>query len=227
MITKDGDEMTFDTFDTFDEGINYGGVRSKNEIRTLICYLFHSIKKPMDKNTVVEVIQNKGLANYFETSSCFDDLIFHKNLEPLEDDKKLFRLTDNGVMVAEQLENTLPLTVREKAYTCALELLEQKRVEKENAVTITKSDKGYNVNCHISGGDVDLVSFDIYAPDSKQAKLIKKNFHKNPERLYKLLIASLTKNEDMIEDTLTDLKKEIQRKKRANSGNSSNNRSAY
>ncbi len=29
-------------FDTFDEGINPGGMRSKNEIKTLICYLYNS-----------------------------------------------------------------------------------------------------------------------------------------------------------------------------------------
>ncbi|MEE3333414.1 MAG: DUF4364 family protein [Ruminococcus sp.] len=207
-------------FDTFDEGINYGGVRSKNEIRTLICYLFASIGKPMDKNTVVEVIQNKGLANYFETSSCFDDLIHHKNIELVDFDSKTYYLTDNGKMVATQLESTLPLSVKEKAYTCALQLLEQRRIEKENAVTITRTDKGYNVNCRISGGDVDLVSIDIYAPDSKQAKLIKKNFHKNPGLLYKVIMASITQNEDMIDDSLSELKKEIQRKKRANSGQS-------
>ena len=77
-------------FDTFDEGIIYGGVRSKNEIRTLICYLFASVKKPMDKMTVTSAIQNQGLANYFETSSCFDDLIIHNNIE-------LTRNTPGGV----------------------------------------------------------------------------------------------------------------------------------
>ena len=32
-------------FDTFDEGINPGGMRSKNEIKTLICYLYNSVKE--------------------------------------------------------------------------------------------------------------------------------------------------------------------------------------
>ncbi len=192
-------------FDTFDEGINLGGVRSKNEIRTLICYLFASIKKPLDKSTIVEAVQKKGLANYFETSSCFDDLISHNNIEPENENSKLYVLTDNGKMVAEQLENTLPITVKEKAYTCAIELLEQKRIEKENAVTITKTDKGYNVNCRISGGDVDLVAIDIYAPDNKQAKIIKKNFHKNPELLYKVIMGTVTKNKDIVKECLNEI----------------------
>ena len=36
-------------FDTFDEGINPGGMRSKNEIKTLICYLYNSVKENIDK----------------------------------------------------------------------------------------------------------------------------------------------------------------------------------
>ena len=140
-------------FDTFDEGINYGGVRSKNEIRTLICYLFASINKPMDKGTIIEAVQNHGLANYFETSSCFDDLIRHKNIELVDEKNKLYFLTPNGNMVANQLENTLPVSVKEKAYTCAISLLNEKRIEKESPVSIEKTDNGFNVNLRISGGD--------------------------------------------------------------------------
>ncbi len=194
-------------FDTFDEGINYGGIRSKNEIRTLICYLFKSIDKPLDKATIVEAIQKKGLANYFETSACFDDLISHNNLVSDENNKGAYILTENGIMVANQLENTLPAAVKEKAYTCAIELLEQKRIEKENVVTISKTDKGYIVNCRISGGDVDLVSLDIYAPDNKQARMIKKNFHKNPELLYKVIMGTITKNKDIIAECLNEIKR--------------------
>ena len=194
-------------FDTFDEGVNYGGIRSKNEIRTLICYLYNSINKPMDKSTVVEAIQEKGLANYFETTACFDDLIKHKNIEIVDEKDELYFLTDNGKMVAEQLDFTLAASVKEKAYVCAIELLRQKRVEKENAVTITKTDKGYNVNCKISGGDVDLVALDIYAPDKNQAKIIKKNFHKDPETFYNIVMGSLTGNKDIITDTLESIKK--------------------
>ena len=194
-------------FDTFDEGVNLGGIRSKNEIRTLICYLYNSINQPMDKNTVVEAIQEKGLANYFETTSCFDDLIKHNNIELVDESEGLYFLTDNGKMVAEQLDFTLATTVKEKAFTCAIGLLRQKRIEKENIVTISKIEKGYNVNCKISGGDVDLISLDIYAPDKNQAKIIKKYFHKDPEAFYNIIMGSLTGNKDIIINTLEEIKK--------------------
>lgn len=195
-------------FDTFDEGINFGGVRSKNEIRTLICYLFASVKKPMDKDTIISAIQNQGLANYFETSSCFNDLIVHKNIELTDAKLGLYYLTDNGSMVAQQLENTLPISVKDKAYTCAVSLLEKRRLEKEAPVTITKTDIGYNVNMRISGGEMDLISMDVYAPDLNQAKIIKKNFHKNPEMIYKMMMGALTNNKTLINDCLEDVKKQ-------------------
>lgn len=194
-------------FDTFDEGIAPGGIRSKNEIRTLICYIFASVGTPMCREVVIETIQKKGLANYFETSSCFDDLLEHKNIEPVtvEDNVQLYFVTDNGKMIANQLESTLSYTVKEKAHTCALALLEQRKIEKENAVIITKSDNGYTVKCSISGGDIELLNFEIFAPDKNQAKLIKANFHKNPELFYKTTIALLTKNKEFVGEALEDL----------------------
>lgn len=195
-------------FDTFDEGISPGGIRSKNEIRTLICYILNSVGVPMSKEAVVETIQKQGLANYFETSSCFDDLVLHKNIIPCENkdsNEHIFTVSSNGKMIANQLESTLSYTVKEKAYTCALALLEQRKIERENKVTITKADNGYKVKCCISGGDVELLSFEIFAPDKNQAKLIKTNFHKNPELFYKTTIALLTKNKEFVGEALENL----------------------
>ena len=73
-------------FDTFDEGINPGGMRSKNEIKTLICYLYNSVKENIDKGIVIQAILKQGLANYFETSSAFDDLVTNGNLVPADDE---------------------------------------------------------------------------------------------------------------------------------------------
>ena len=53
---------------------------------------------------------------------------------------------------------------------------------------------------------IDLVAIDIYAPDNKQAKLIKKNFHKNPEILYKVIMATVTNDKDLVKDCLEDMK---------------------
>ncbi len=139
-------------FDTFDEGISLGGMRSKTEIRTLICYMYKSVGSPMSKETIINALMEKGLANYFEVSASFDDLLRNGNIALVDEEKGLYFITGNGRMIATQLEDTLAPTVRERATECALALLKREQVESENKVTITKCENGYNVNCRISGG---------------------------------------------------------------------------
>nr|WP_316621377.1 DUF4364 family protein [uncultured Ruminococcus sp.] len=192
-------------FDTFDEGISLGGMRSRTEIRTLICYLFKSVGVPMAKDAVVNALMEKGLANYFETSSCFDDLVRNGNVEMTDESKKLYYITDNGNMIATQLEDTLAPTVKERAVECALSLLKQEQVENDNKVTITKTDNGYTVTCSISGGDMELLSFSLYVPDKQQARIIRKNFYKNPDIFYSVMIALLTRNKRSVTEILDEL----------------------
>lgn len=192
-------------FDTFDEGISLGGMRSKTEIRTLICYLYKSVGLPMSKDAVINALMEKGLANYFETSSSFDDLLRNGNIELSDEDKKLYFITDNGNMIATQLEDTLAPTVKERAIECALSLLKREQVETDNKVTIKKCDNGYTVTCHISGGDMELLSFSLYVPDMNQARIIRKNFYKNPDMFYSVVIAMLTRNKRSVAEILDEL----------------------
>lgn len=192
-------------FDTFDEGISLGGMRSKTEIRTLICYMFKSVGTPMSKETVVNALMEKGLANYFETSSSFDDLLKNGNIALTDEEHRLYNITANGNMIATQLEDTLAPTVKERAIECALSLLQRERIESENKVSIEKADNGYNVVCRISGGEMDLLSFTLYVPDVNQARLIRKNFYKNPDMFYSVMIAMLTRNKRGVTEILSEL----------------------
>lgn len=194
----------FMAFDTFDEGIVPGGIRSKNEIRILICYLFNSVNDKMSKDLIVESIMQYELANYFEISSAFDDLINNGNLveSDIIDNEKTYVLSDNGRMIADQLETTLAYSVKEKAYICAVKLLAEKKTARENTVDIEKNDNGYNVICKISGGEVELLSFTLYAPDYEQAMIIKKNFLDSPSTVYKVMLALMTKDKENVGEAL-------------------------
>lgn len=192
-------------FDTFDEGINLGGMRSKNEIKTLICYLYNSVKENMDKGIVIQAILKQGLANYFETSSAFDDLVMNGNLIPADDEHKTYSLTKNGAEIAKQLDSTVAYTIKEKAYACAVKLLAEKKKEIENKVNIMKNDNGFTVECSVSGGDMELMKLDIYAPEMEQALILKKNFLDNPNKAYKILLALLTKDKETVGEALEEL----------------------
>ncbi|MBQ9674153.1 MAG: DUF4364 family protein [Ruminococcus sp.] len=196
--------MAFDNF-TFDEGISPGGMRSRDEIRILICYLLNAVKRPVRKDIIIDALQKKALANYFESSSCFDDLVKHKNIEKTQTGE--FKLTNDGKLIANQLENNLSHTAKEKAFLCVMSLMEQEKNDRDNTVKITKTDNGYTVKCTISGGEVELYSFCLYVPDYAQAKLVKKNFKKNPEIIYQSMLSLLTKDKRLAVNALSDIEK--------------------
>lgn len=194
-------------FDTFDEGVTLGGVRSKNEIRILICYLLSCVKENMDKELVVHAITIDELANYFEVSAAFDDLIKNGNIKESEivDGTQTYELTDNGKMIANQLESILSYTVKEKAYVKAIQLLGEKKKRRENSVDIKKTENGFDVICKISGGDMDLLTFTLYAPTFEQAMVMKKNFFDNPSTVYKVMLALMTKDKENVGEALEEL----------------------
>lgn len=199
-----GDKMTKDTFD---EGIALGGLRSKREIKVLICYLFASVKDALSESLVTEAIIEYELANFFEVKAAFDELLRGENLKKagIVDNEQTYLLTEQGKMIASQLESTLAHSVKEKALKCAVELLAERKTARENTVEIEKTKNGYRVNCHVSGGDVDLLQFSLYAPDIEQAELMKKNFLSYPATVFKTMLALMTKNKESVGEALEEL----------------------
>lgn len=199
-------------FDAFDAGIDPGGLRKRSNVRLLICYIINSLNKPLKKDIVVTVMQKNGIANYFEILDAFNDLYKKQNIVLVNEKEDLYFVSDSGKLIASNLSSELPLTIRERAVSSVMELLMQEKNEKENHVEISKINNGYLVDCHISGGENDLFSCQIYVPDSKQARIVKKNFQTNAENIYKIMIAAITNDKEFAKEALediADLKKRI------------------
>lgn len=176
--------------DAFTEGVEPGGLWNKNEIRVLLCYILASVNAPLSREDLSHIIQEKSLANYFEVGDALANLEGIGNVE--KDPSGGYTVTPTGREIAQNLDVTLPLSVRDKALEAALSLLADARTRRENRVTIQETDKGFQVTCHISGGNLDLMKISLYAPDRAQAELIRKNFHRDPAGIYKLLLSALT-----------------------------------
>lgn len=192
---------------TFDEGIAPGGLRSKYEIKTLICYLYYSVKENISRELIIEAIREDELANFFEVSAAFDELISDKKLIESEvvDGEQTYVLSDEGKMIAEMLDSAVAYSVKEKSLKCALKLLSDKKNARENSVEIIKTDSGFNVVCAVSGGDIELLKFSLYAPDIDQAQIIKKSFLSYPSTVYKTVLALMTKDRENVGEALEEV----------------------
>lgn len=189
-------------FDAFTAGVEPGGLRTKNEIRILICYLLSSVDAPLSKADIVSIIQDNGLANYFEVANALSELTEHGNVITSGENNELCTASGKARMIAKQLDTALPPVVRDKAVAAAIHLLAKTKRERENRVEIEKEERGYRVSCHISGGDTDLMNFTLYVPDMYQAQMVKTQFHNSPETVYRMLLALVTGNDDMATEIL-------------------------
>lgn len=193
-------------FDAFTAGVRLGGLRSKNDIKLLICYMLKSVNQPLSKDEIVSVLQENGLANYFEINDAFSDLIGNNNITHAPDDTSKCVITESGKLIATQLDTALPISIREKTLTATLGLLAKIKRENENTVTIENAPNGCSVSCNISGSDdINLMTINLFVADSKQAELVKLNFQEDPHLIYTCMLALLTKNIDLTKAALENI----------------------
>ena len=100
--------------DSFSEGIELGGLRTKNEIKILIGYLLGRLDTPLTREQLDEVICGEELANYFEMSQALSELADNGNVIIKDND---LVITDKGKKNSETLEHDIPFTVRERLST--------------------------------------------------------------------------------------------------------------
>ncbi len=178
--------------DTFSAGVAPGGLRDIQEIKILICYIFDKLDIHLRKSDITAILQNYALANYFEVSQAFSQMVLNNNLSIDPEDSNYYLITPSGKMISEELSDNLPLTVKEKALKSAENYLKRLKTEKENTVNIKKTPFGYTVNCKVSGGDFNMLEIKLYAPDITAATVIKNNFYKMPEKIYEDVVSMLT-----------------------------------
>ena len=67
-------------FDAFTGGVEPGGLRTKNEILILICYLLSGPNISLSKDEILQIMQDNGFANYFEVTDALSELTAKGNL---------------------------------------------------------------------------------------------------------------------------------------------------
>lgn len=194
-------------FDAFSAGVEPGGLRNTRDIGVLICYMLDSINKPFPKDDLIEIIQDNGMANYFETISAAAELIKCGNVVYTDEGQTVLAITDSGKLIARQLNTNLSLSIRQKAVGSILQLMETRKIEHENPVTIEKAENGgYHVNFRITDGMRDLMNLTLFVPTLSEANAVKRNFHRNPERLYSIILAGVIGEKSMINEALKELR---------------------
>ncbi|HBL40568.1 MAG TPA: hypothetical protein DDY98_02950 [Ruminococcaceae bacterium] len=179
---------------TFDEGIDPGGLRSRNEIQLLVCYLLSGIDEKITRAQLCEISLDKGLANYFEINQAISDLTANGSVcSDFVDCEEYLSITEKGRSSSKTLESQLPKSIREKAINAAIKMLTLARSKRENTVEVEKlPEGGFNVTFCVSDPKAQLMRLTVFVADEMQVETVKNNFYEDPVKLYSGIIASLT-----------------------------------
>lgn len=179
-------------YDAFTEGVEPGGLRSRNEIKTLICYLVSHLDIPLTKMQLNAVICEEGLANYFELNQALSEVIDNGNVRVAEDneDPELY-ITQIGKQNTATLENDLPYTVRESAFNAAVRLQTRLRRESEHRIDIVRLENGCNITMSVLDGNDALMTVTVFVADYEQALAVKEKFLSDPVTIYSNIVSML------------------------------------
>jgi len=184
--------------DAFPVDENTNGLRNRDKIKILICYIFKSVKQQLAKDTILSALYDNGIANYFEISQAIYELE-NTGAISFDDDTAEYSITGKGLKIADELERELSIYIKHKATQAAMKTLVYEKRLKENKVVINNTEDGkYRVDITIysmiEGEDSDdsLLDISISVPDMIQAQTVKRSFLNNPAKLYQNVIDALT-----------------------------------
>ena len=178
-------------YDAFTEGIEPGGLRNRNEIKTLICYLVSHLDTPITKSQLNNIICEEGLANYFELNQALSEVIDNGNVSVSEDDDPELFITVIGKQNTATLEKDLPYTVRENALNAAVRLQTRLRREREHKIEISRLENGCNITMSVLDGNDELMTVTLFVADYEQALSVKEKFLSDPVKVYSNIVALL------------------------------------
>lgn len=179
-------------YDAFFQGVEPGGLRTRGEIRLLICYIVCRVDGGITKTQLIDVICKKSLANYFEISQALSDMIKTGNIRcEFDDGEEFLYPTELGKSNTAQLEDELPYTVKEAALNTAVEMLTKFKRERENDIKIEPHGTGYDVTLSVLDNDDRLLSVTVFVADLEQAQAVKEKYLRDPIKFYSTVVALL------------------------------------
>lgn len=179
--------------DALSAGVQHGGLFNTADIKILICYVLNVIDEPIPANSLVNLFHANGIANGFEVSDAIYSLEKNGQIECFDKKEDTYVITPSGRDIARELNSTLSVTVKNRAYDATLKMLTQYKNAKDTSFLLTRENGKSYLSCSAIDGGAPFITVKMLLPDEAQAEHIKENFLKNPSDIFSKIIEMLTK----------------------------------
>lgn len=179
--------------DAMSAGVLNGGLFNTTEIRILICYILNAIKEPVPASMLANILHFEGIANGFEVSDAISSLTESEHITPVDQDEEYYEITDSGRRVADELESSLSLTVKKRAYIATLKMLAKIKNARGTRFCLSNENGHSYLTCSAVDGKITLIEVKMLIPDEKSGTYIRERFLENPSEIFSDIIEKLSK----------------------------------
>ncbi len=141
---------------------------------------------------LVNVLHYEGIANGFEVSDAIMHLTENGQIIQTDKENDTYTVTDSGKTIARELNSSLSLTVKDRAYVATLKMLTRFKNSKDTLFEITHEEFGTYLTCTAIDGKRPFLSIKLLLSDESQAGFIKDRFLNSPSEIYTKIIELLT-----------------------------------
>ena len=168
---------------------NFGFIHDRIERKVLILYIMRRLPEPVSLEVLADLTMCDDAISYFDATESIAKLVETKHISL---DNGLYSITPLGERNGEILEKNLPYPIKQRVDTStALIKASHNRDTMINIRQITTVDNEYKVAMSLSDGLGEIISMELLAANEKQANDFEKNFRKNAEKIYQIIVEML------------------------------------
>ena len=148
----------------------------------------------LDFDNINDIVVQDGVVGYFDFADCFAELLDTGNIaEEKEGSECLYHITDQGIHVADNLQSNVLAAIRERSLKSALRLLSfKKKGSKIRHYSEPIGTGGDKLTCSIVEEREEIMNVSVSLDNKSQLEKMEYNFEKNPEVVYRGLLALLS-----------------------------------
>ena len=170
-------------------------IQNDQQIKMMILYSLWSAGCPIPTVTLGQILMECGIGTIGTMGELYD-LAEKKHLSVIPDgDIEYIVLQKTGTEIAKTLGRDLSPSVREKLMLITAREVAKLRKDLGVAASYEENeDGGYEVKVSLSDEGASLMDLKMFAPTMAQAELMTANFRDDPYKVYRDVLASMTKS---------------------------------
>ena len=172
-------------------------INDNQQIKMMILFTLRSAGCPLPTDTITLILNECGIGQ-IGTSGELYDLKEKGHVELITDDDTEYAvLQKTGIEIVTALGRDLSPTLREKIILATAK--EVAKLRKDLGVSASckeRSDGGFDVFFALTDEGAPLIELTMFAPTKAQADIMSSTFKDDPYRVYRDIIASLSKREN-------------------------------